>query len=517
MGYSSKRCAYYLELARMPCSQSSFAGADIRFSGEYEALETELAKAQSIHGGPQPDWHKVMETSESLLRHQSKDLRVAVWLTWALYQRESFPGLLAGLGLLCHLCEHHWPVLHPAKPRTRGAAFSWLVLRLEPLFALHLPLQGQRPLFQSLSDRLECLDQLWAGQLGDEAPLLLPTRRQLTQRLERASPDVPAVEGLSGVIAQVKQATTQLLKTEPVLENEKDAHKLLRGLQEQARSLCGWWLRQNATDLRALRLNRTLTWLTLISYPDADSEQITTLRGPVPDKLKRYQERFAEGHHADLILELEASLAGAMFWFDGVRMVWQCLQALQAEQAMIELESTFALLLRRLPNLPAFRFYDGAPFADSATRDWIALHVYRHQQKTESPAMQVDTNGSPWEAALHEVLPQLHKDGLKAAVHALNQGMHTAQGDRARFHWRLAQVRVCMQAGKHELAKIQLEHLDAELQRGGLERWEPELAFQVNQLLYRCCDLLPQSHAVRERKEDIHRRLCLFDLEAVLE
>ena len=74
-----------------------------------------------------------------------------------------------------------------------------------------------------------------------------------------------------------------------------------------------------------------------------------------------------------------------------------------------------------------------------------------------------------------------------------------------------------MQAGKHELAKIQLEHLDTQLQQAGLERWEPQLALQVTLLLHRCCDLLPQSQAVRERKEDTHRRLCLFNLEAVLE
>jgi type VI secretion system protein VasJ len=78
-------------------------------------------------------------------------------------------------------------------------------------------------------------------------------------------------------------------------------------------------------------------------------------------------------------------------------------------------------------------------------------------------------------------------------------------------------ARLCVLAGKHELAKVQLEQLDQELQHAGLERWEPALALQVAQLLYRCCDLLPQSQAVRERKEDTHRRLCRFDLEAVLE
>jgi len=301
-----------------------------------------------------------------------------------------------------------------------------------------------------------------------------------------------------------------------VVSTEKDAHKLLRALQDQARPLCAWWLRQNATDLRALRLNRALTWLTLVSYPDADSERITTLRGPAPDKLKRYQERLAQGHYTDLMLELEASLAGALFWFDGLYMVWQCLEALQADLAMTELEVNFALLLQRLPHLPEFRFHDGAPFADGPTRDWIAQQVARHLQWPESPTV-ADADAEPWEVALQVARLRLRQDGLKAAVHELKQGMHAAHSDRARFHWRLAQARLCGQAGKHELAKIQLEHLDNELQRRGLEHWEPELALQVTQLLHRCCDVLPQNQAVRERKEDTHRRLCLFDLEAVLE
>lgn len=323
--------------------------------------------------------------------------------------------------------------------------------------------------------------------------------------------------GLSGVIEQVKQAASQLRKPEAAVESEKDAHKVLRTLQEQARPLCAWWLRQNATDLRALRLSRTLAWLALTSYPNADNEQVTALRGPAPDKLKRYQERFAQGYHADLVLELEASLAGAMFWFDGLRMLWECLEVLQADLAMTELEVTFALLLQRLPDLPAFRFHDGAPFADATTRDWITQQVARHLHRSELPAAVIDAQAEPWAITLQAVTQRLRQDGLKSAIRELKQGMQAARSDRARFHWRLGQARLCIQAGKHELAKIQLEQLDHELQRTGLERWEPELALEVTQLLHRCCDLLPQNHAVRERKEDTHRRLCLFDLEAVLE
>ncbi|KTC63657.1 type VI secretion protein ImpA [Pseudomonas fluorescens ABAC62] len=487
----------------------------MRFSAEYEALEAELVKGQSIHGSGQPDWQMIVESSEHLLREHSKDLRVAVWLTWALYQRESFAGLLAGLGLLRHLCEQHWTAVYPKKLRTRGAVFGWLVLRLETLMVQNVSLQEQQPIFRASLGHLGRLDELWSQHLGDDAPLLLPIRRHWDQQLVRAAQDQPASAGLSGVLAQVRQAASERLKAELTVNNEKDAHKCLRALQEQARPLCTWWLRQSATDLRALRLNRTLAWLALVSYPDADTERVTALRGPALDKLKRYQERFAQGHYADLIIELEASFSGAMFWFDGVRMIWQCLEAQQADLAMTELEVSLALLLQRLPNLPEFRFHDGAPFADASTRDWIVLHVSRHLHAPEAPSVVADAE--PWEVALQTLAPRLRKEGLKVAVQALKLGLHTARGDRARFHWRLAQARLCIQAGKHELAKIQLEHLDLELQRTGLERWEPELALHVTQLLYRCCDLMPQDHAVRERKEDTHRRLCLFDLEAVLE
>ena len=44
MTYSSKLSSHYLELAEQPISKDVFAGEDVRFSSEYEALENELAR-----------------------------------------------------------------------------------------------------------------------------------------------------------------------------------------------------------------------------------------------------------------------------------------------------------------------------------------------------------------------------------------------------------------------------------------------------------------------------------------
>lgn len=518
MSYSRKLSAHHLKLAQCSVHEHSFAGEDVRFSNEYEALENELGKAQSVHENGQVDWLKIQEQSEALLRHQSKDLRVAAWLTWALHQRESFAGLLAGLGLLRHLCEHHWEQIHPLKLRTRAAAIAWLVPRLQEVLDDDVPIKEQLPLFRRLIEHLEGLDGALTQHLGDDAPLLLPICRRLRGMVDRATDKQSEPGAVGTVVAQVKQAAAQLFTPGSPIDNEKDAQKALRAQQENARPLCAWWLRQKATDQRALRLNRTLLWLGIDAVPERNAEQVTALRGLPADKLRHYQERFAQGQYADLLVELEASLARAPFWFDGQRMVWECLQALNADQALREVEFHFALLLQRLPGVIELRFHDGVPFADPATRSWVSAHVMPHLQSVSAPRkIESDSPLPAWEEALQEVQPILRKDGLKTAVQVLKQGLHGAQGGRVRFFWHLSLARLCFMAKKYELAKTQLETLDQELQRSGLNAWEPDLALEVLHLLHSCCELLPQNHAVRERKEEIYRRLCHLDLEVVLE
>jgi type VI secretion system protein VasJ len=504
--YSSKLSAYYLELAKTPVIDGHFAGEDVRFSNEYEALESELGKAQSMHESGQIDWLKIRENSESLLRTQSKDLRVGAWLTWALYQRESYQGLLAGLGLLHHLCEHHWQDIYPGKARTRSAAISWLIPRLDQVLNEHIPLKEQLPLFRRLVEHLEGLDTACTQHLGNEAPLLLPIARRLKNLVQRAADNQPEPGVIGTAVAQVKQVAAQLLVTSEPIDNEKDAQKALRAQQENARPLC------------ALRLNRMLLWLSVDALPDRNGEQITALRGLPADRFKTYQERYDQARYADLLVDLEASLSKAPFWFDGHRMAWECLQGLNAESAMREVEIQFAQLIERLPGLIELRFQDGAPFADPSTREWIASHVMPHLQPASAPLPIEATENQPeWESALEEALPILRKDGLKAAVQKLKQGLQSAQGGRSRFFWQLTLARLCVSAKKYELAKTQLETLDQTLQDSDIGGWEPDLVLEVLHLLHSCCESLPQNHEVRERKEEIYRRLCHLDLEVVLE
>lgn len=510
---------HYLEnVAKKPIEDADFAGADVRYSPEFEALEAELAKTGSIHQSEATDWEAVREGAEALLVNASKDLRVAVWLTWSLYQQQSLAGLHAGISLLHYLCIQHWPHLHPRKTRTRAAALRWLQPRLEQALGEYSLQPGEIESVRAIAIQLRELDTQLHAQLSTDAPELLPLCRRLDGLIERSIPSEPSAANNADLVKPAPAPATPVTDS-GAPASSKDAHKLLRQLQDQSRQLCSWWQQQKAGDVRGIKLARTLLWLPIDSVPEHDNDHITALRGLPADRLASYQERLGQGQFGELLQDLEASIARAPFWLDGQHLAWQCLQGLNNEAAMHELERQLASLLQRLPALETLHFHDGTPFANSETRSWISSRVLAQglaPADADSPHTETSCTAT-WDAALQEALTLLRSDGLKVAVQHLKQSSQQAAGGRDRFHWKLTQARLCYHARQYELAGTQLDSLDQLLRASGLEEWEPDLSLEVLSLLHRCCERLPQQQALRERKEEIYRRLCHLDLEVVLD
>ncbi|KEZ63244.1 type VI secretion protein ImpA [Pseudomonas amygdali pv. tabaci str. ATCC 11528] len=515
MAGKDKLSILYLDLARHPVAADDYAGEDIRFSTMFEVLERELGCTQAVFGEVNVDWLRIREGCEHILSNQSKDLRVASWLAWALYECESVSGLAAGLGLIHYLCKERWLLFHPRKLRTRSASMQWLLLKLEKALGEDISITHQLPEFQQLLRQLDGLDEIFNLYLGSDAPLLLPLRRRLARMIQRAE---QVEKEPVKVVERVKQAAVQLFSSDSDIDNERDAQRALSMQENSVRSLCRWWLKQKTTDLRAFRLGRSQVWYAVDSLPERNSEKITQLRRLPADKLSNYQERFEQGLYADLIVDLEASLAGSPFWFDGQRMVWNCLKALGGEAAMREVEVQFALLLKRIPDLVELRFHDGVPFADAETLQWIAAHILVPEVHVSNARGSESQHDALEQSSLyHDALPVLQKKGLKAAVRLVNDHLKGVEGGRERFLCKLCIARLCIDAKKYELAKVQLEHLDQELQTASLPVWEPTVFLDVSRLLYSCYERIALNEKAVARKEVIYQRLCHHDLERFID
>jgi type VI secretion system protein ImpA len=81
---------------------------------------------------------RVISLTTSLLKHRSKDLQIAAWLTEALLRKDGFAGLAAGLRLLHELLERFWDTLYPeidddGDCGLRIAPFEWIAHYLDDL------------------------------------------------------------------------------------------------------------------------------------------------------------------------------------------------------------------------------------------------------------------------------------------------------------------------------------------------------------------------------------------------
>lgn len=505
----------------------SFVGEDVRYSATFEEVESMLSGSTSLFSSTATDWQKVVELSEKILTTQAKDIRVLAWFSWGLFKIDSFAGLHAGVYFLNELIAKCWDDIFPTKQRTKMSAVEWLSSRLEQLFQESIDVKEQIPLFEALLVELMRLDTFLTDKWQDKSPLLLPTCRRIERMISKttqvADKDKESKSVVEKVITQAKEIVTGTATPQSIittLDNERDASKLLRNLQDNGRTLCIWWLNQRPTDIKALRLNRTLLWIAIEALPDS-KDDVTTLR-PVPlDKVNNYKERLAQGRYSDLITDVEISISKAPFWLDGQHIVWQCLHALRMDAAMLELEVQLALFLQRVPRVTELKFHDNTAFANEATVAWINDQVL---PRLNNQAGQINahivssgTGQEAWDEVLQECITNLSREGLKESMAPLVAGLKIATGGREKFFWQLCMAKLCFANKKYELAKTQLENLDEHVHQLGIEQWEPSLALEVVYLLYKCCELLPQSQQVRESKERLYKRLCFLDMDLIVD
>ena len=103
-----------------PISESSPGGDDMLFSADFDAIaharrfdDPSLDQGEWVTEIKEADWTFVAERCTALLATQTKDLRVAVWLTEALAIQDGMPGLTQGYAILTGLVERFWEHLHP--------------------------------------------------------------------------------------------------------------------------------------------------------------------------------------------------------------------------------------------------------------------------------------------------------------------------------------------------------------------------------------------------------------------
>lgn len=113
-------------------------GEDMIFSAEFDQIQEarrfedpSLAQGEWVTEVKEADWEIVVRICEKILGKQSKDLRIAAWLTEAKGKIGGLAGLADGYALLDLLCNTFWEEIHPQEEdgeyEQRIGLLDWLV------------------------------------------------------------------------------------------------------------------------------------------------------------------------------------------------------------------------------------------------------------------------------------------------------------------------------------------------------------------------------------------------------
>jgi len=485
------------QLGTEPVSAAAPAGASVRYEPEFEQLQEEIAKLESVDAVP-VNWGEVVETGSRLLSQQSKDLLVACYVCHGLYDRKGYAGLANGLTIISGMIDTYWDTLFPElkRQRARVAALEWLVDRLGRPVSERKPKPAERDAIAASRELLEQLDEVLKEKLGGQGvawgELYRPVRdydadfaREAAKQEQAKAAAQREAEQKEAAVATAPDGTVAPAQVSSPQEitSDQDVDKSLRSCQETLKKVATYQRGKNLADPESYRLLRMATWMS-VGLPPAQNN-VTQMRQVPAERLEFLKQQVESGNHVLLINEVESSIANAPFWLDAHRLTAMALDALGHVDAQQAVTAELAVFLRRLPRLLDYQFMGGLPFADDLTRLWIESDVLAGGD-TSSASAPGESGNSPWVEASGTARKLATKGKFREGIMLFQNGRRQAGSRRERFMWDLQQARFCQEAGYVDVAIPQLESLDEEADHFHLEEWEPALSLQIAALLLVC-------------------------------
>ena len=507
-----------LQAIREPIAGDAPAGEKVTYDDDFQQLKGQINSLESATGAT--DFEQVVTLGEKILTEKSKDLSTVCYMALGLARQQGAEGVAEGLGAARVLVDVFWEDLYPAQRRMAGRrnALQFLADRLkEELLRFDDPVEADREPLRRAQEDLEALQAFCMEEMGEHAPAFSGIKSALEKvigRLPEPEPDEPEEEAE----AQGPSASGAAPAGPGELQSAADA--------QQAVTRAAAFLREQGEEPNPVpyRLLRVLRWGILQQAPPHENGQ-TRIDPPLEQRRTYLSGLLEQGEHETLVAEAEASFQNSPFhfWLDLQRLLAAALDAQGEAWAPVHeavLEET-ALLVHRLPELPALAFRDGTPFADPLTRDWIDAQV-RSLRSANSAAPQ---NGTAAEgeagAALDEqyraARQQLGSGDLPGALAAMREGEAQDASAEERFRRRLYVAELCVKGQHPAVARPLLEHLDADVERHALDDWDPPLALQVWTNLHACYRALvrtapqAQKQTLTEAAQVVFEKICRLD------
>lgn len=468
-----------IELGEKPIGDDQPCGADAAEDEAYISVQSEIAKLDRIESG-EPDWRQIEQGATDLLRWKTKDVEIASILGLALFKRYRYAGLAASLRLITCLVNNFWEGAFPERPRRRKARIEWLTERFTEggWFRDHQPNSDEFDTVEVVATRIDELDAALKARMPDDPPDFAKFVRAVKEIAgRRPQPSAaPAAGGTAGATGTAGAAGPAFAAGE-VTDTSSAISAVLSA---------GTFMRKaDPADPLPYALVRVVKWSRIL-LPTSDTAKYQ-IQPPEASVVDAITHQLGQGMWDNLLKNAEAAFrSNDPLWLDLQRHVCTAMSQLgpNYERARQMVMSLTGSLVKRLGDgIYELKFRNGTPLCSAETRMWIESEVCPPQGGDSGLHAAGDGKLSEFSQRARKLAGE---GKLKEALQHLREGLLACTERRDRFLWRLAMAKLCHDSQRLQLALPLLEECRDDVERYHIDEWEPSLALQVAQTLYRC-------------------------------
>lgn len=501
-----------------PIGGANPAGADISYDSDFETIKAEIDKLSSVDN-LEPAWGKIEQLAAALTAQKGKDLRVVSWMTVAKVKTSSWRGFAESL-VLCHgLASSYWDTMFPEARRARARvnAIAWMAdMVSQHMMAKDVTL-ADGDAVRTCDEVLSELDRILAEKLGDAyggPGQLRPLLRNKVAAIPVPPPEVSAEEAAAQATAAV-QTESPVAPAAPTSPEEVEA-----AVDANSRILCECAAILRAADPSrpwAYTLQRKGAWVVLQQAPPAQDGR-TVIPPPDGALIAELNELHDGGKWSELLMAAEGQIPSYLFWLDLHRYVAVAMDNLgpQFVAAREVVGRELASFVNGMPELTSIGFADGTPFADAATQNWLAEELPKYGGGGGSAVAAAISAEDEEIASRFEEAKKLVEGGKVAEGLAIGVALADRSADaRLRFRARLSVGKMALDASKPELARGMFEHLMGDVERHGLETWEPATCATLYSYLFVATREVSRAKGgspdLEAREQYLFEKLCRLD------
>ena len=352
-------------LGSQPISPENPQGTTARYEPEYEELQEEVRKLQSLSGGS-VKWSLVAELAVVILGTKSKDLQIAAYLCVALLHEQALKGLAAGLLTCKDLLDNYWETMFPELKRLKGrvAAIEWLSENAAKKLGILQFGSNDKQQLEQIQETIKQISSLLQEKI--------PGQNSFLSELNRKVKEIIADLSSQAVTEKPKQTpTAQPTATSQApakISSEADARKALREAQGIILKTATYLRKADPKNPLPYRFSRSMLWDS-VQTPPPNTDGRTQMPA-IPAYTMDVQKQLLEkGEPEAIVAQSESTFTSSPFLLDLQRHLDEALSNLGTPYKEVQtvIREELGVFLRRVPQLLDIQFQDARTDAASTS------------------------------------------------------------------------------------------------------------------------------------------------------